>query len=254
MVRLKDRIPDWAIAAISPDGRWLAHATNEAVELADLTAFHPSVHLALRMRQRLPAADVKTLAFSPDATRLATAHGDGTILVWELPVRRAPWQTADADVLWTDLGSSTAADGWKAQWHLLDHPDRATELLKARLKPVPAWTDTLDLIARLDHPRYAVREEAARELTRRGTVIEGDLRAAWQRTTSAEQRERLEVLLNKLNLAVPPEGEVLRGLRAVWLLERIGTADAKRLLVRMAGGASGSRVTADATAALQRLP
>ena len=33
--------------------------------------------------------------------------------------------------------------------------------LKARLKAVTALTDTADQIAKLDHPRYAVREAAA---------------------------------------------------------------------------------------------
>jgi hypothetical protein len=129
----------------------------------------------------------------------------------------------------------------------------ATVLLKARAKPIPALADTAELIAKLDHPRYAVREEAARELSRRGTVVEGTLRTALQKPTSAEQRERLEGLLAKLNLAVPPAGDELRGLRAVWLLERIGTAEARKVLEKLAGGASGSRVTAEAKAALNRL-
>jgi hypothetical protein len=119
---------------------------------------------------------------------------------------------------------------------------------------VEAWTDTAEQIARLDHPRYAVRETAARELARRGMVVEGDLRAALAKAKSAEQRERLEGLLNKLRWGVPPEGDILRGLRAVWLLERLGTAETKKLLERLAGGASGSRVTLEAKAALGRFP
>jgi hypothetical protein len=80
-----------------------------------------------------------------------------------------------------------------------------------------------------------------------------DLLAAYRTTTSAEQRERLEGLIRKLDPTRAPGAEVLRGLRAVWLLERIATADARRLLREMAGGASGSRVTAEAKAALGRL-
>jgi WD40 repeat protein len=253
IVRLMDRIPDWALAALSPDGRWLAHVTGDVVEVADLATLHPSADPAARTRLRLPAADAKALAFSPDATRLATAHADGTVLVWELPPgHRDPWKGADVDTLWADLGTP-AADAWRALWHLLAYPGPATELLRARAKPIPAWTDTPEQIAKLDHPKYAVREEAARELARRGAVVEGDLRAALQKTTSAEQRERLEGLLNKLNYAVAPDGEVLRGLRAVWLLERLGTAEAKKLLERLADGASGSRVTLEAKAAVERL-
>jgi WD40 repeat protein len=248
VVRLMERVPDWGVASLSSDGRWLAFVNGDAVELAAL------VNMQDRARHRLPAADTKGLAFSPDATHLATAHADGTVLIWELQTRQNPWKSADADGLWSDLGSPIAAAGWKAQWHLLTHPDLATNLLKARVKPIPAWTDTADLIAKLDHPRYVVREEAARELARRGTVVEGDLRTAWQKTPSAEQRERLEALLGKLNFAVPPSGDELRGLRAIWLLERIGTPEAKMGLERLASGAPGSRVTLEAKAARGRLP
>jgi WD40 repeat protein len=253
IVRLLDRIPDWGLAALSADGRWLAYASGEVVEVTDLATFQSNSDPAQRARLRLPAADTKALAFAPEGPRLATAHADGTVLIWELPTRREPWHAADADRLWADLGSSVTADAWRAQWHLLAYPDLATGLLMAKAKPVPAQKDTAELIAKLDHARYAVREEAARDLARRGTVVEGDLRTALQKPTSAEQRERLEGLLAKLNQAVPPVGDELRSLRAVWLLEQIGTAEARKVLEKLAGGASGSRVTAEAKAALNRL-
>lgn len=243
---LLNRIPDWGLAALSSDGRWLAYVSGDAVEMIDLAA-------AERTVRRLPAADTRALAFAPDGTRLATAHADGTVLVWETSAPSTSWVPADADRLWADLGSATAAAAWKAQWHLLAHPRMATELLTARAKPIAPLTDTLDLIARLDHPRFAVREAAARELARRGKVIEGDLRAARRTAATAEQRERLDGLLTRLDQATPPEGEELRGLRAVWLLERLGTAEAKKVLERLTGGATGSRVTAAATAALGRI-
>jgi hypothetical protein len=248
IVRLLDRIPDWGLAALSADGRWLAFVSGDTVEVADLA------HLQDLPRLRLPAADTKALAFAPDGPRLATAHADGTVLVWELPTRREPWLGAKVDRLWADLASTVTPDAWKSQWHLLDYPGLATEVLKARVKPVPAVADTAELIAKLDHPRYAVREEAARELARRGTVVEGDLRAALRKPTSAEQRERVEALLAKLDATVPPAGDELRALRAVWLLERIGTGEAKTVLEKLAGGAPGSRVTAAAKAALGRVP
>jgi WD40 repeat protein len=247
IVRLIDRIPDWGPAALSADGRWLAFVTGDVVEAIDLA--RPDD----RPRLRLPAADVKALAFAPAAARLATALADGTVLVWDMPTRRDPWLGAHVERLWADLASTSTADAWKAQWHLLEYPDLATGLLKSRVKPTPALADTAEWIAKLDHPRYAVREEATRELARRGTLVEGDLRAALRKPNSAEQRERIEGLLARLDVAVPPAGDELRALRAVWLLERIGTPEAKKVLEALAGGAAGARVTGAAKAALGRL-
>jgi WD40 repeat protein len=238
-------LPDWTGAVLSVDGRLLASADNDRLVVADL-----AVPGEMRV---LPVPGARALAFSPDGRFLASAQLDGTILLWDLPRVRAEWDPAAADRLWADLGAADAAPAWKAVWQLLDHPDRAVELLSGRLKPVVAEKDTPDLIARLDHPRYAVREEAARKLADRGEHVEDDLMAAYRTAVSAEQRERLETLLNKFDPAHPPAVEILRGLRAVWLLERVGSADARRLLNEMATGASGSRVTAEAKAALGRL-
>ena len=202
---------------------------------------------------RLPVGGVSAVAFSPDGRRVATGLTDGTVLVWDVPRSSTPWRPADADRLWADLAGD-APVAWRALWHLIDHPDRATALLAGRLRPVPIDTDTPDLIAKLDHPKYAVREDAARRLAARGGRVEWELLQASRKAASAEQWERLERLLDKLDPGIPPAGDELRGLRTVWLLERIGTAEARRLLEMVAGGASGSRVTAEAKAALGRLP
>jgi hypothetical protein len=244
---------------ISPDGRWLADATDSSILVRELASV---LGQDGRVRRPTPggrhvfkAPSARSLAFSPDGKRLASAHTDGTIYVWDVPPAvAAPWAPADADRLWADLGVADAAPAWKALWHLLDHPAEATEWVGGRLKPVPAHADTADQIARLDDGRYAVRERAAAVLAARGEAIEGDLRAAIRDPRSEEQHRRLEGLLGKFDPAAPPDGETLRALRAVWLLERLGTPEAKKLLERLAGGAAGSRVTREAKAALERMP
>jgi len=245
MVDLPASLPDWTGAVLSPDGRVVASADNDRFVIVDLAG--PG-----RMRT-VPARGTRTLAYSPDGRLLASSQTDGTILIWDVPRVREPWRAADVDRLWADLSTDDAAPAWKVLWHLLDHPDLANQLLMGRLRPVTSWKDTAIVIGRLDHAKYAVREEAVRELAGRGAVIEGDLREALRSNPSVEQRERLQALLKKLDPAVPPSGESLRGVRCVWLLERIGTLDAKKLLTEMATGSSGSRVTIEAKAALERL-
>jgi hypothetical protein len=49
-------------------------------------------------------------------------------------------------------------------------------------------------------------------------------------------------------------GKTLRRLRAIAVLEKIGTPEARRLLEQMATGLDGARETRDAKAALRRLP
>jgi hypothetical protein len=109
------------------------------------------------------------------------------------------------------------------------------------------------LLANLDHEQYAVRQGATRELDRLGGVVEPALRRARTEGTSAEASARLGALLAKWDSYLVKDGETLRALRAVWVLERIGTPEAREILDALAHGAPGVRVTDEAEAALRRL-
>jgi hypothetical protein len=52
---------------------------------------------------------------------------------------------------------------------------------------------------------------------------------------------------------VEPSPALLRGLRAIAVLEQIGTPEAKQLLLNLAAGAPEARLTREAKAALGRL-
>jgi hypothetical protein len=67
-----------------------------------------------------------------------------------------------------------------------------------------------------------------------------------------ETRQRLEDLLKQMTGDVL-QGERLRVYRAVEVLERIGTAEARQVLQALADGAPGAMVTKTARAALERL-
>ena len=102
----------------------------------------------------------------------------------------------------------------------------------------------------LDADRFAVRESAARELTRLGEAVESELRAALAAKPSAEKRGRLEKLLEALTDGPP---QPLAERRAVWALQLNGTPAARKVLEVLAGGAADAGLTVDAKAALRRL-
>ena len=78
------------------------------------------------------------------------------------------------------------------------------------------------------------------------------LRAILVGQPSAELRRRVEELLRKLDGPMLASRR-LRDLRAVELLERIGTAEARQVLERTAKGTVEARLTREAKASLERL-
>ena len=79
-------------------------------------------------------------------------------------------------------------------------------------------------------------------------------RKALEGNPPAEVRRRLEPLLEKLAREARelPPGQ-RRGLRALEVLERIGTPEARALVQQLAAGAADARLTLEAQAALKRM-
>jgi predicted PilT family ATPase len=67
-------------------------------------------------------------------------------------------------------------------------------------------------------------------------------------------QKRLQKIRDELTASRPLTDEKLRMYRAIEVLERIATPQARALLQRLAGGAPGALATTAAQAALQRLP
>jgi hypothetical protein len=107
------------------------------------------------------------------------------------------------------------------------------------------------LLADLESKRFAVRQKAARELEKLGAAAESALRQALAGNPSLETRRRLEKLVDQLDFAKTP-GQ-LRLLRAVEVLEDIGTVEARQMLAGLAKGAPHTRLTEEAKASLERL-
>src|SRR5205823_5086816 len=97
-----------------------------------------------------------------------------------------------------------------------------------------------------------VREGAAKELEAVGETAAGTLRAALGEKSSLEARRRVERLLEKLRGPVT-RPETLRALRAVAVLEDIGSAEARQILTTLTKGEPDARLTREAQATLKRL-
>src|SRR5262249_20943196 len=108
------------------------------------------------------------------------------------------------------------------------------------------------LVTDLDSDKFQVRTAATAQLKALGELAEPALRRALAGDPSAEVRRRVEQLLEKVQEWAPPP-ERLREVRAVDVLERAATPEARKLLHELAKGAPEARLTREARAALDRL-
>jgi hypothetical protein len=108
------------------------------------------------------------------------------------------------------------------------------------------------LLVDLDSERFETRERATLELQRLGEQAEPALRKALADKPSLEVSRRLQALLDHLESRTLST-EQLHALRAVEVLEQVGTAEARTVLRSVAAGAPADRLTREAKAALQRL-
>jgi hypothetical protein len=204
------------------------------------------------------ASFVMTSAYSPDGTLLVTGGTDRTALVWDLLGLRteggkgAELTRADADRLWADLGDSDAGKAFRALKVLRANGAAAVSLLKERLRPAAAFDakKIAPLLADLDGDDFAKRASATKQLAELGDLAETALGAALNDKASLEKRRRVEDLLKRIDASASPE--LLRGVRAVEVLEGLGTQEARQVLQTVATGAAEARLTREANAALKR--
>jgi WD40 repeat protein len=242
--------------AFSPNGRYLAVAQET-----------PEIHLwdvlAGREVGQLQGHEggVVSLLFTADGKHLISGGTDTTALTWDLtrltrlqpaePVRLAP-QALDA--LWTDLADNDSTRAFEALRKLSASPDQAVTLIQERVRPAPpADRQRLaHLLTDLQSDHLEVRRQAEAELQGLGERAEPVLRRALADDPAPDLRQRLQRLLDRLSGNAPPAG-LLRELRAVELLELIGSPQARQVLQDLAAGAPDACLTRQAHGALQRL-
>jgi hypothetical protein len=154
--------------------------------------------------------------------------------------------------LWDALADQDAATAYRAIWTLTATPRETVAFLRERLRCLesPGEETIAKLVADLDSLDFTTRQRASDELSKLDLLAERALRKALTGQPSLELRRRVQKLLEQL--AGAPSGAQLQALRAIEMLERIGTADARHVLEQLAKGAPGARLTREARASLSR--
>jgi HEAT repeat protein len=108
------------------------------------------------------------------------------------------------------------------------------------------------LVAGLDDEDFEVRQKATEELRKIGLQAEPALLRVIQSNPTFEVRRRVKLLLDHI-AQEPPRPERLREMRALEVLEYVGTPETRKILGRLAEGVPEARLTREAKAALTRL-
>lgn len=109
------------------------------------------------------------------------------------------------------------------------------------------------LLKELDADDFDVRDRATDELIKLGPLAVDAVRALVSSPPNDEVGYRARLIVRKLGAGDQPVSAAGRAVRAVRVLERAATAEARELLGKMADGAFGFDLSPDARAALARL-
>jgi HEAT repeat protein len=159
----------------------------------------------------------------------------------------------DPEKLWSDLGNKDSARAYASIRELTSDPKIALPALDKRLPTADSVKpEVLErYIQDLDDNKFEVRRDAKKRLAELGEVAQPALAKALAKNPSVEASTQIKDLLRLLDDA--PQGDRLRFLRAVEVLEDIGSPEARRILKRLAGGDPAALLTREAKAALDRL-
>jgi WD40 repeat protein len=270
------------LLAISPDGRMLAHGvdttfrwgghgTDETVILRDISSGQ-SVSLtgkadcpqlrpdALQKRYRPIGGhhgSITCLAFSPDSKFIATGGSDQVVYVWRVEdfFKRPIWPEVKGDVaaLWPLLADANAGKAYQAIAQLERKPKETVALLRKHLQPVPTADEKViaQHLRDLSSDNFAVRQQAHVALEKTGEQAAHLLQEALRNPSNLEVKRRLETLMEKLERPLEESGQV-RVYRGLVLLERIGTPEARKLLMELSQGAPAAWLTTEARYSLKR--
>src|SRR5262249_11484884 len=180
-------------------------------------------------------------AIAADGRTLVSCGADGLVVTWDVTGLRAPGRLPGAAAeWWRALADADGAIGGRAVWCLASAPGQAGPRVRAELQPVDE-SKFAGWIAGLGSGKFTEREAAQRELEYAGVAAIPAMKSALA-TAPPEIRRRIEQLLSRLPPRRPSPAEV-QALRAVEVLRRIDTPEARLILDRAAKGAPAAYLT-----------
>jgi WD40 repeat protein len=249
--------PEVVPTCFSPDGLLLARPGSDgSVRVFCVTQSPPKLVGTLPGFQ----GKITALAFSRDGKALASAGNNGTVLVWEVA---SEWKQIKSlfelkpDQLgapWEALVGNNGDAVYEQMRRLGANPKLTLPFLREKLKERAA-PDAKQISHWIEEVVTSKRLAAVDDLIEAGPIAQEEVsKALAALDKDNNQRFVAENLRKALN---PPDSLVgkrdLRRIRVIEILEWIGTAEARELLVPLSKGPKESVVTWHAREALARL-
>lgn len=242
----------------SPDGRWLAANMDRHIWVwnaftGEKVAEFPGHDYGVTS---LHAA----MAFSPDSKLIASTGSDCTVLIWDLHSRvqnlpaPQPVTLQMVQQAWEALEKPDGRAAFQAMNLLTLAPEQTIRLAQDRLRTaaIARASHVTELIRDLDNSQFAPREKASNALEEYGEAVLPALEAVLEKKPALELQRRAQKIIDTIR-SRPASPEFLVHLRAIEVLERIGTKAAQTVLAKLAEGNPASQRTKDAKAALARV-
>ncbi|HEV3443263.1 MAG TPA: WD40 repeat domain-containing protein, partial [Gemmataceae bacterium] len=243
-----------SMVQFSADGRRVAAATTDRrAYLWDLATGRQALQF-LGETSPIEHLQVSQVHFLPDGQAVAVGSADEVVfrnrfadLLAGAPSNSIHAPGDNPENLWRGFLAEEAWGLDRAIWQLAATPDRAIPFLLERLRRLegPRVNEIPRLIRDLDDNRFAIRSKATEELELLGELAEPALRQTLANKPSLEVVRRIEPLLARLEQAILPS-RWLRVLRALEVLEQIGSGQSRQALEALKNEAASAWIRQEA--------